>query len=464
MLKIAVVGHTNTGKTSLLRTLTRDSAFGEVADAPGTTRQVQQTRVMVDGKPTLALFDTPGIEDSMGLMDYLERLGQLGMRMDGPDRITAFLQSPEAAGHYEQEASVLRQLLDSDAGLYVVDTRDPVLAKHRDELLILGRCGKPLLPVLNFVASPQAHIEPWREALARAGLHSLVQFDSVSPAVDGEETLWTHLSMLLSRHTQTFESLINQTRQERAARHGAGLEMVASLLIDAAAMRTCSTADDDAVRRAMASQQNDLRLREERCVHAMLSLFQFRRGDVLPTGLPMANGRWERDLFSAEALKEMGLHLGKGMAAGALAGATVDVLSAGLSLGTGALIGAAAGGAWQGIERWGSRLVGQLTGKRELSVDDDILMLLLTRQLYLLEALERRGHAATTPLRLENHHPMQMMYTEVSALLHVARAHPEWSSLNPGFRHQSSRQDHVDKLVDRLHSTLGRNVPVLATR
>ena len=30
-LKLAVVGHTNVGKTSLLRTLLRDRAFGEVS-------------------------------------------------------------------------------------------------------------------------------------------------------------------------------------------------------------------------------------------------------------------------------------------------------------------------------------------------------------------------------------------------------------------------------------------------
>ena len=35
-LKLAVVGHTNVGKTSLLRTLTRDVGFGEVSHRPST--------------------------------------------------------------------------------------------------------------------------------------------------------------------------------------------------------------------------------------------------------------------------------------------------------------------------------------------------------------------------------------------------------------------------------------------
>ena len=34
LLTAAVVGHTNTGKTSLLRTLTRDVGFGQVSDRP----------------------------------------------------------------------------------------------------------------------------------------------------------------------------------------------------------------------------------------------------------------------------------------------------------------------------------------------------------------------------------------------------------------------------------------------
>ena len=41
-LKLAVVGHTNVGKTSLLRTLTRDVGFGEVSHRPSTTRHVEE--------------------------------------------------------------------------------------------------------------------------------------------------------------------------------------------------------------------------------------------------------------------------------------------------------------------------------------------------------------------------------------------------------------------------------------
>src|SRR5690606_14213868 len=181
MLKIAVVGHTNTGKTSLLRTLTRDSGFGDVADSPGTTRHVEGARLRLDGRPVLEWFDTPGMEDSIALLEYLERLDEPGARRDGPSRIRRFLDSPEAHRRYEQEARVLAKVLDCDAALYVIDARDPVLSKHRDELALLAACGRPLLPVLNFVNSPAHRAGEWRDAMARLGLHAALEFDTVAP-------------------------------------------------------------------------------------------------------------------------------------------------------------------------------------------------------------------------------------------------------------------------------------------
>jgi len=61
LIKIALVGHTNTGKTSLLRTLTRDTTFGEVADSPGTTRHDEGARLRLDGRAVMQWFDTPGM-------------------------------------------------------------------------------------------------------------------------------------------------------------------------------------------------------------------------------------------------------------------------------------------------------------------------------------------------------------------------------------------------------------------
>jgi len=64
LLHIAVVGHTNTGKTSLIRTMLRSTEFGVIEDAAGTTRHVEQATISADNTPVLNLYDTPGLEDS----------------------------------------------------------------------------------------------------------------------------------------------------------------------------------------------------------------------------------------------------------------------------------------------------------------------------------------------------------------------------------------------------------------
>src|SRR5690606_25551170 len=115
-LRIAVVGHTNTGKTSLLRTLTRNPEFGKVSANPSTTRHVEGTSLSAGGELVVDLYDTPGLEDAIALLDLLDRQAAgSGSRLDGPARIQRFLDSSEAHSRFEQEAKVLRQTLHSDA-------------------------------------------------------------------------------------------------------------------------------------------------------------------------------------------------------------------------------------------------------------------------------------------------------------------------------------------------------------
>lgn len=95
ILRLAVVGHTNTGKTSLLRTLLEDRSFGDIQNAPGTTRHVEGARIQVNAQSSIELYDTPGLEDGIGLHDYLDQLSQFHQqRLDGPDSIHHFFTKP----------------------------------------------------------------------------------------------------------------------------------------------------------------------------------------------------------------------------------------------------------------------------------------------------------------------------------------------------------------------------------
>jgi hypothetical protein len=448
-LSLAVVGHTNVGKTSLLRTLTRDVGFGEVSYRPSTTRHVEGARLSVDGEALLELYDTPGMEDAIALLEFLERLDRPGERLDGPARIARFLQGNEARQRFEQEAKVLRQLLDSDAGLYVIDAREPVLAKYRDELEILASCGRPLLPVLNFVNASEHREEQWREALARLGLHALVRFDSVAPPEDGERRLYESLALLLEQSRPALQRLIDDQLQQRRLRQQGARRLIAELLIDCAACRR-SVATEVAPAAVEALRQA-VRQREQACVQALLKLYGFRREDASTQDLPLLDGRWGDDLFNPETLKQLGVKLGGGIAAGAAAGAGIDLLVGGVTLGLAALAGAIAGGALQTARGYGGRLLGKLKGQRELSVDDNVLRLLALRQRLLLVALEKRGHAAMDSIRVDAAQDKSWREGKLPDALHKARAHPQWSSLNGSARlGQAERQAQLEALAEHL--------------
>lgn len=448
VMQLAVVGHTNVGKTSLLRTLTRDSSFGQVSPLHSTTRHVERVRLGTDTQPVLDLFDTPGLEDAMALLAYVEQLAATGKSLDGPARIELFLTSQAASQRFEQEAKVLRQLLKSDAALYVIDAREPVLAKYRDELALLNMCGKPLLPVLNFTHHPQQQTPAWRDALARLGLHAVVCFDTVSPPEDGEQGLYDSLALLQQAHRVPLQNLQTWHRQQSRQRELAALSQIAGLLVDVAAARLAVKPEQ--AETELEHLQHWVRQREQACVAQLLAIYAFDQDEVNADEVPLQAGRWSTDLFSSQALADAGLKLGGGAAAGAAVGFGVDVMTAGFSLGMGTLLGGLIGGTAQLGRRYGKRLANLMQGYDELTVNDSILQLLQARQLHLLGTLRARGHAASDSIRIS---AIAAQQDRLSEPLTTARSQPHWSSLSGASHLQDGDRNRcVEQLADILAS------------
>lgn len=435
VLKVAVVGHTNTGKTSLLRTLTQDVSFGEVSDHPGTTRHVEGTALLVDGAPLIELYDTPGLEDSIGLLEHLDQM-RSDRRTDWIDVIQDFLGSAEAAGRFEQEAKALRQVLASNIALYVIDARDRVLGKHRDELEILGRCARPVVPVLNFVVGPGAQTEAWRLHLTRANMHAVAEFDTVVLNETSEQRLFEKMLTLVEDYRPTLEVLIADRRRRRTDLIRASANMIADLLVDVAALTLTVGASDDQVA-AMAGLEQGVRDREQRCVDDLLALFRFRSGDYEADVVPIEDGQWGVDLFSPASLKQFGTHAGGGAAAGGLTGLAIDAMLGGLSLGAAAAIGATVGAVLGSVESHGRWLADAVRGYTRLSAKDETLRLLTIRELELVRALLRRGHASQDKIRLAaraEESRADWAKRTLPETIDEARLHPEWSRLNKSDR------------------------------
>ncbi|MEX0739928.1 MAG: DUF3482 domain-containing protein [Pseudohongiella sp.] len=453
-LRITVAGHTNTGKTSLLRTLTRDARFGEVSGRPGTTRHVEAARLLVKGRVLLELFDTPGMEEPIDLLALLGQQASGTGNEDGRARIRRFLETEPAQTRFEQEAKVLRQLMKSDAAFYVLDARDPVLAKHRDELEILRLCGVPLLPLLNFVADPGAREDEWRDALAGLGLHAIVRFDTVAPTQDGERLLYSKLANLLDAHSNTLNALIASHAEDAHDRHQSALMLIAELLIEVAALQQrVSSLDAQELEKASVTLNDRVRAREQESVERLLSLYRFYPDDIENAALPLVEGRWQQDLFDPYTLQAMGLKLGSGAAAGAVAGVGIDLMVGGITLGLATAIGALLGGGLQTLRHYGSHLMGLISGEKILRIDDNILRALAARQCHLLQALESRGHAAQHKIMAADAADTVFAGQRLPASLRQAQANPDWAheaNTKPSFEFEDRRQYAIDELAQIL--------------
>lgn len=424
-LKVAIVGHTNTGKTSLLRTLTRDVEFGEISSRPGTTRHVEGTTLMVGGAPAIELYDTPGLEDSASLLSLLE--ADSG---DGIDRIRRFLDSTAAHGDLEQEAKVLRQVLASEILLYVIDAREPMLGRHRDELTVLSMAARPLIPVLNFTGSIESRESQWREHLARLSLHAVIAFDTVLFNPDDERRLFEAIQALLAPRYALLQQLLEERGQGWLTLRRAAAGAVADMLLDAAgAARSVAENDQPAVQAAGTWLQQQLRDREDRCIRQLLDIFAFRPDDVVAATLPIHDGRWQMDLFASETLTRFGLSAGSGAVKGAAVGLGIDVLVGGLSLGMAATLGAAIGAIWSTLDRYGRRLIDRLRGHVEVRADDNTLRVLAARAVELITALLRRGHASQSQVAIGGTPAVPWREVPLPPPLQRARLRPEWSTL-----------------------------------
>lgn len=429
-IHIAVVGHTNAGKTSLLRTLTRQARFGEVSDRPGTTRHVEAIGLQIDGVTRVRYFDTPGLEDSVALQHHLKQMPEA---LTPPQRVRALLDGPEAHGVFEQEAKVLRQLLQADAAIVVIDCREPVLPKYRSEIEVLTGCARPIMPVLNFVRAEGGREPEWRELLAAYGLHAAVRFDAVAPFVGSERQLYEDLGTLLRDHRPTLQAVLTELDQQAQARRTASARRVADALISAAAMRREAPGDtlaDATAREAfVAAFRAELVQSLQLAVNDLLALHGFARDDAQLDVMAWASGRWATDLFNPEALASVGRLLGQGAAAGAAVGLTLDIALAGLSLGTGTVLGAAIGGVvGQGWGQLPRKLRNRVMRIEELTLQDDVLAVLADGLLQLCQRLQARGHAALEPLAVRLA-PGDSYRADLKALLAdlaPARSHPEW--------------------------------------
>ena len=441
-INITVVGHTNAGKTSLIRTLLRDDRFGNIDEMAGTTRYVEKSAIYAGDDAVLNLFDTPGFEDSSALLQALEDLSKTVEARLPADLLRTFITQANHFPDFEQEIKVLRQSINSDVLLYIIDVREPLLGKYRDEVEILSMAGKPILPVFNFIASSSEALARWREQMAQFNLHAALEFDTVAFDFEAEKRLYQKLQSLLEQRYDSLQTLIDYRQDVWKSLNHAAARRIFQLLTEVASYRREVAGKGGISETDVASMQDYVRNAEQKALNDLLSIFAFTQLDLDLQQLPVRDGQWELDIFSPRMLKDFGLNAGATALKGAAAGAGIDLMVGGLSLGAATMLGAALGAGWATVRRYQQELKAAWRGHKWLCVDENTLSLLYLRQRNLLHTLTQRGHAAQNKLQLTNDLE-QALPKRWDKVIQVMRQNPEW-------QHSSSTDAVYQKLQSQV--------------
>jgi hypothetical protein len=362
-VQIALLSHTNVGKTTLARTLLRED-IGEVGDRPHVT-EIAESHVLIESAhgDALVLWDTPGFGDSGRLLKRLKQINQpIGWLLSQVwDRFTdrPFWCSQQAMRTARDAADVV---------LYVVNAGEsPSSAAYVDvELQILGWIGKPIVLLLNQLGPPrsaaetQAEIERWRTHVATFPLvRSVLTFDAFARCWVQENTLLGLIQDVVGEERQAaFERLRESWRRRNLEVFDSSMRVLAHQLATVAL-------DDEAV--AVLSMQQkarawigtvatgietqDAALKQAQETLAKRLDAQVRGATEMLVRLHGLTGR-----ATEEVLTRMGREFSVarppdadtagvlgGIVSGALGGLAADLAAGGLTFGAGALIGGVLG-------------------------------------------------------------------------------------------------------------------------
>jgi hypothetical protein len=406
--RIAIVGHPNKGKSSIVATLAEDDSVA-ISPLPGTTTQARRFPMRVDDELLYELFDTPGFQRPRETLAWLNE--HHPSAHERAQTVADFVAAHRQDERFHDECELLGPVLDGAGILYVVDGSKPYGPEYEAEMQVLQWTGQPRMALINLIGEGD-YVDAWRRALD--------QFFSIARVFDATRADFARRVALLQGFGElsetwrpSMERAVAALTTEREHRHRQSAVEIADLLIFVVTCRVTKVLspeqDIDAPQQKLTQRLHErIRRREKQARDAVQSIYHHasvtrEEHDASLLGV---------DLFSEQAWQIFGLSRGQLATAGALSGAVagggVDAVLGGATLLLGAGIGALLGGvgAFVGTPKLArSNLVGLPIGGRELTVgpirDPNIGWVIVTRALLHHRLVAERNHARREALIID---------------------------------------------------------------
>lgn len=342
---LAIMGHPNAGKSSVVATLTENDRI-QIDKRAGTTTTSDLYPVVIDGKTIVEFIDTPGFQNPSYILEWFQE------HANEPDPTQAFLEVHSADPLYVHDCTLLRPVADGAGIILVVDGSKRIKEKDRAEIELLRLTGRPRMAILNNTTNVTDYMDQWQDTLNKS-FNAVREFNAHRATYDERIRLMQAMKAIDQRWEDRLDETIEAFRRDWDRRIDQTASSIIELLREALALRVTeiidvknrdSNREREAIKAKLVESFEDrLRKLEVRAQDEVRTHFRHNVWNISPESI------LQKDLFSEEVGQALGLSRRQlalaGAAAGATTGATIDLSLGGTALGAATLFGAATGGA-----------------------------------------------------------------------------------------------------------------------
>lgn len=428
-LVVSVVGHTNHGKSSTVRTLIENSDFGKVSPEPVKMHDTQAYRLQENLSTVAMVYDTPGLSSASEAIQALGHRPKVNDIQRYYDSHEKHLHERIVFEHLSQKSSLI---------LFVVDIRQPCRDEYKDELLLILKCGIPIVPIMNFSTTSNDHRADWEEAFTQeAGAHAYTSFDAWRRSPADERRLIDNMLHVMQNRKSHHIAAIEWWRDGRiktfANRKSDALHAVAAFAIDSTAFGvTSSGVEKGKVKKATAQLraecEKQLDQRHARLLRGISRIYQFNADQELQRPPPKRPVAAEITKQLIEASPTVAGGAAAGVATGAAIGASIDSMLLWSSAGLGTAVGATVGGVVGAIGGRAKEFRADAVSRNiSCRVKPKAIELLTWQSLKLAHDLAHRGAAnegrlklpgATGKIKQSRLEAIKLLLTEVRTQVH----------------------------------------------
>lgn len=339
--EIAILGHPNEGKSSVLSTLAEDDSV-RVSPIPGETTECRTYPVRIDNREVLRFTDTPGFQNPGRVLAELRALSAAG-----GDCVSLFRQKFADVADLRDDVALLEPVERGAGIIYVVDGSRPLRNVDRAEMEILRLTGRPRMAIINCKAEDIGHLDAWKSEF-RKNFNANRVFNAHRATYAERILLLEALKSIDQDWQPTLEAVVAAFKADWASRNSQTVDILMDLFRDCLRFSVHAPLTGKLSRESLHEQlvqkyRSAIGKKEEMAHRRIRALFKH---NIFNYQLP-PHSILREDLFSEKTWHVLGLTATQLTVIGGLGGAAlgigIDLAIGGVALGLIAGLATAAG-------------------------------------------------------------------------------------------------------------------------